>query len=76
GYTTDYDYVIEVQHNNDYISVYKYMSELLKKQGDKVKAGEAIGIVGKSPARAGFPHLYFELWNKGVAINPQDYIVF
>ncbi|MCK9311274.1 MAG: M23 family metallopeptidase [Bacteroidales bacterium] len=76
GYTSDYDYVIEVQHNNDYISVYKYNSELLKKQGDKVKAGEAIGVVGKNAARDGFPNLYFELWNKGVALNPQDYIVF
>ena len=76
GYTSDYDYVIEVQHNNDYISVYKYNSELLKKQGDKVKAGEAIGVVGKNAARDGFPNLYFELWNKGVALNPQDDIVF
>jgi len=76
GYTADYGYVIEIQHNNDYISVYKYNSELLKKQGDKVKAGEAIGIVGKNPNAAGLPHLYFELWHKGIALNPQDYIVF
>jgi len=76
GYTSDYDYVIEVQHNNDYISVYKYNSELLKKQGDKVKAGEAIGIVGKNPGSTGMPYLYFELWHKGIALNPQDYIVF
>ena len=76
GYTSDYDYVIEVQHNNDYISVYKYNTELLKKQGDKVKAGQAIGIVGKTPGSVGLPQLYFELWHKGVALNPQDYIVF
>ncbi|MDD4921941.1 MAG: M23 family metallopeptidase [Bacteroidales bacterium] len=76
GYTSDFDYVIEVQHNNDYISVYKYNSELLKKQGDKVKAGQAIGIVGKNPARVGLPNLYFELWHKGIALNPEDYIVF
>lgn len=76
GYTSDFDYVIQVQHNNDYISVYKNNSELLKKQGDKVKAGEAIGIVGVDPDSKAIPHLYFELWNKGVALNPGDYIVF
>jgi murein DD-endopeptidase MepM/ murein hydrolase activator NlpD len=76
GYTSDYDYVIQVQHNNDYVSVYKYNSELLKKQGDEVKAGEAIGIVAKNPAREGLPHLYFELWHKGIALNPEEYIVF
>jgi len=76
GYTSDYDYVIQVQHNNDYISVYKHNTELLKKQGDKVKAGEAIGIVGKDAGSKSLPNLYFELWHKGVALNPQDYIVF
>jgi len=76
GYTSDFDYVIQVQHNNDYISVYKYNSELLKKQGDKVKAGEAIGIVGKNAGSTVLPQLYFELWHKGIALNPQDYIVF
>jgi len=76
GYTSDYDYVIQVQHNNDYISVYKHNTELLKKQGDKVKAGEAIGIVGQDPGSKSLPNLYFELWHKGVALNPQDYIVF
>jgi murein DD-endopeptidase MepM/ murein hydrolase activator NlpD len=76
GYTSDFDFVIEIQHNNDYVSVYKYNTELLKKQGDKVKAGEAIGIAGDNPARAGLPYLYFELWHKGVALNPEEYIVF
>jgi murein DD-endopeptidase MepM/ murein hydrolase activator NlpD len=76
GYTSEYDFVIQIQHNNDYVSVYKFNTELLKKQGDKVKAGEAIGIVGDNPARPGLPYLYFELWHKGVALNPEEYIVF
>jgi len=76
GYTSDYGYVIQIQHNNDYISVYKYNTESLTKQGNKVKAGEVIGMIGKSRATEGLPHLYFELWHKGVALNPEQYIVF
>jgi murein DD-endopeptidase MepM/ murein hydrolase activator NlpD len=76
AYTSDFDYVIQIQHNNDYISVYKFNTELLKKQGDRVKAGEAIGMVGENPARAGLPFLYFELWHKGVPLNPEEFIVF
>ena len=76
GYTSDFDYVIQVQHKNDYLSVYKFNTESFKKQGDKVKAGETIGMVGKNRGRDGFPHLYFELWHKGVALNPEEYIVF
>lgn len=76
AYTSDFDYVLEIQHNNDYISVYKFNTELLKKQGDKVKAGEAIGMVGENPARTGLPALEFELWQKGIPLNPEEYIVF
>ena len=76
GYTSDFDYVIQVQHKNDYLSVYKFNTESFKKQGDKVKAGETIGMVGKNRGKEGFPHLYFELWHKGVALNPEEYIVF
>lgn len=76
AYTSDFDFVVQIQHNNDFISVYKYNTELLKKQGDKVKAGEAIGMVGENPARSGLPALQFELWQKGIPLNPEEYIVF
>jgi len=76
AYTSDYDYVVQIQHNNDYISVYKYNTELLKKEGDQIKAGEAIGMVGENPARSGLPVLLFELWHKGIPLNPEEYIVF
>jgi murein DD-endopeptidase MepM/ murein hydrolase activator NlpD len=66
-----------IQHNQDLISVYKHCSLLLKKQGESVKAGEAIALAGKSGTLAhNNPHLHFELWRKGKAINPETLIVF
>lgn len=41
-------YVIQVQHNGNLVSVYKHNSVLLKKQGDFVRAGEAIAVVGNT----------------------------
>jgi murein DD-endopeptidase MepM/ murein hydrolase activator NlpD len=76
GYTSDYEYVIQIQHANDVVSVYKFNTELLKKQGDKVRAGESIGIVGSNPARNGVAYLEFELWQRGIPLNPEEYIVF
>jgi murein DD-endopeptidase MepM/ murein hydrolase activator NlpD len=76
GYTADYDYVIHLQHSNDFVSVYKYNTEILKKTGDKVKSGEAIGMAGGNPGRHGLASLSFELWQKGVPLNPEEYIVF
>jgi len=69
-------YVIGVQHNNDYLSFYKHNSVLLKSVGDYVNAGDHIAIIGNSGELSSGPHLHFELWHKGVPVNPENYISF
>ena len=75
-YTADTGYVIQVQHNQNLVSVYKHCSSLLKKVGDTVKGGEAIALVGNTGENTTGPHLHFEIWNKGRALDPAKYIVF
>ena len=75
-YTAETGYVIEIQHNQDFVSVYKHCGSLLKREGDAVQAGEAIALVGNSGQLTTGPHLHFELWHKGRAVNPEQYIVF
>lgn len=76
NWTLETGYVIQLQHNNNLISVYKHNAELLKKVGARVKAGDAIAIIGNSGELTTGPHLHFELWQNGIAINPETYIVF
>jgi murein DD-endopeptidase MepM/ murein hydrolase activator NlpD len=75
-WSSETGYTITVQHTNNLISVYKHNSVLLKKIGDYVKAGEAIAIIGNSGEQTTGPHLHFELWYNGSAIDPQGYMVF
>jgi murein DD-endopeptidase MepM/ murein hydrolase activator NlpD len=75
-WTLETGYTITIQHNNNLLSIYKHNAELLKKVGSKVKAGEAIAIIGNSGELTTGPHLHFELWYNGKAVNPQDYMVF
>lgn len=75
-YTAETGYLIEVQHNQDFVSVYKHCGSLLKKTGDFVKGGEVIALVGNTGQLSTGPHLHFELWHKGRAVNPEQYIVF
>ena len=56
--------------------VYKHCGSLLKREGDAVKGGEAIALVGNTGELSTGPHLHFELWHKGRAVNPELYIVF
>ncbi len=69
-------YVIQVQHNGNLVSVYKHNSVLLKKQGDHVRAGEAIAVLGNTGEETTGPHLHFELWQAGKALNPETFIKF
>lgn len=76
NWTLETGYVVQIQHDNNLISVYKHNSELLKKVGNHVTAGEAIAIIGNSGELTSGPHLHFELWHNGTPIDPEDYIAF
>lgn len=76
SWTTDAGHVIAVQHTNGLVSVYKHNRVLLKRTGDRVKAGEALAIVGDTGEDSTGPHLHFELWHNGEPIDPEAYMVF
>lgn len=61
-------YSMMVQHQN-YLSIYRNITKVLKHVGDAVEAGETIAIMGNQT-------LMFELWQAGTAINPEEVIAF
>ena len=76
SWTSETGHVIAIQHENNLLSVYKHNSVLLKDQGDRVEAGEAIAIIGNSGKWSSGPHLHFELWYKNNPVDPEQYILF
>ena len=77
AWTMETGFVIEVQHPNNIVSDYKHNSSLLKETGDLVIAGEAISVVGDSgELYTSGPHLHFEIWYKGSALDPEKHILF
>ena len=77
GWTMETGYVIQVQHSNNIVSVYKHNASLLKETGDLVRAGEPISIVGGSgELYTSGPHLHFEIWYKGSPLDPEKHILF
>lgn len=76
GWSDENGYTIQIQHDNNLISIYKHNSKLLKKAGDKVSAGTPISLVGNTGTLSSGTHLHFELWHKGEPINPAEYIKF
>lgn len=82
GYDINDKYIIHIQHKNGYISIYQGCTQIVKKTGDIVAAGEAIGVIvsTKTSKEEGEEErggsLKFELWNKGVPVNPETFITF
>lgn len=75
-WTVETGYTIIIQHSNDFLSVYKHNSKLLKKTGDRVMAGEGIALLGNTGDLTLGPHLHFELWHEGKPVNSENYIVY
>jgi murein DD-endopeptidase MepM/ murein hydrolase activator NlpD len=76
NWTLKTGWIIQIQHENDLLTVYKHNAELLKQVGDQVSAGEAIAIIGNSGELTSGPHLHFELWRNGTPLDPEKYVVF
>ena len=76
GWSDETGYTIQIQHSNDIISIYKHNDKLLKKAGDKIKAGAPIALMGNTGSLSTGPHLHFELWHNGENLDPTQYINF
>jgi lipoprotein NlpD len=69
-YTVDDGNMIIISHDNDYITIYKHCSALLKKERDIIVLGELIALSGNTGYNTTGPHLHFEIWKNGKAIDP------
>jgi murein DD-endopeptidase MepM/ murein hydrolase activator NlpD len=75
GYTDDYGHVLILSHSDGYLSFYKHCSVLLKRDREFVKQGELIAQTGNSGLATTGPHLHFEIWHNGKAVNPETLLI-
>ena len=71
GFTAGGGHTVLIQHPGDRISVYMHNSRIEVAAGDRVRQGEMVAVIGDSGDHSTGPHLHFEWWESGVAIDPQ-----
>lgn len=64
--------VVKINHGYGYLTVYAHCSKLLVREGQKVKRGEVIALVG-STGLSTSPHLHYEVRINGKAVNPLNF---
>ena len=69
GYNGGYGNCIKIQHGNGLVTLYGHQSKNLVKVGQKVKAGQIIGLAGRT-GRATTEHVHFEIFFCGRRYNP------
>lgn len=67
--------IVEIKHDNNYVSVYQSLSTVNVKKGDTVTQGQIIGKSGTNEIDKDMGnHLHFELYIKGQVVDPTLYI--
>ncbi len=68
-----YGQMVEINHGNGYSTRYAHNSENLVKVGDVIKKGQVVALMGSSGRSTG-PHVHFEVYKHGRAVDPAAYI--
>ncbi|MDQ2892499.1 MAG: M23 family metallopeptidase [Pseudomonadota bacterium] len=71
GRAGGYGNFIKLAHGGGIASGYGHMSRFAVSQGQRVSRGQVIGYVGSTGMSTG-PHLHWEVWKNGQAINPRS----
>ncbi|MBK8806095.1 MAG: peptidoglycan DD-metalloendopeptidase family protein [Bacteroidales bacterium] len=67
-----YGKLVTIDHGYSYESLYGHMSQILVREGQTVKRGDVIGLVGNTGTSSG-PHLHYEVRKNGQPINPINF---
>lgn len=67
-----YGKLIIIKHSETYLSAYAYNSKLLVKEGDVVKLGQNISLMGQDNNDRAI--LHFEIRKNGKPVNPLDFL--
>lgn len=75
GYTNNDGNMLIIGHPDNYITVYKHCSTLIKKERDMITQGELIALSGNTGKVTTGPHLHFEIWKDGQPVNPISVLI-
>lgn len=73
GWKNGFGNVVEIDHQNGYVTVYAHNSAFTVKEGDVVRAGQVVAKAG-STGRSTGPHVHFEVHKDGRAVNPRAFL--
>jgi len=74
GFNEKLGNIVRLDHGYGIQTLYGHMAKYLVKNGQRVKRGDVIGLVGSTGLSTG-PHLHYTIKVRGRAVNPRKYIL-
>lgn len=71
GRSSGYGNLVKLNHGNGFGTGYGHLSRIFVRPGQSVRKGQQIGAVGNTGLSTG-PHLHYELYKNGTAVNPRS----
>lgn len=75
NWTLNFGFVIQVQHNNGILTIYKHASSISKSIGDVIEKGDQLGTVADVGVLSSGSHLHLEVWKNGIPQDPNAYLI-
>ena len=67
-------YIVEVEHENNIVTIYQSLKEVKVKQNDTIKQGDTIALSGSNKLEGEKQHsLHFEVYKDGNLMNPEEF---
>ena len=73
GSKTGYGQLVEISHDDGFVTRYAHNKENLVQPGDVVRKGETIALMGSSGRSTG-AHVHYEVYKHGRSVDPSSYV--
>jgi murein DD-endopeptidase MepM/ murein hydrolase activator NlpD len=73
-YYGSFGLAIQISHENGMTTLYGHLSKIYVKEGEAIRRGQKIGLMGNTGMSTG-PHLHYEVRMNDQAVNPIPYLV-
>lgn len=73
GAKTGYGELIEISHADGFVTRYAHNKQNLVEQGDVVRKGDTIALMGSSGRSTG-AHVHYEVYKHGRSVDPSSYV--
>jgi len=66
--------MVIINHGNGFTTVYAHMAKVYVHEGEKIKRGQVIGLMGNSGSASVGAHLHYEIRKDGKALDPVNFL--